>query len=72
MLNSFKKTGGSAVRACVACYCPTLLLTGCSVTSGARSGWERDNVSGTAQRLIEDLLEKFETKTNRSVGGRRR
>lgn len=53
------------MRACVACYCPTLLLTGCSVTSGARSGWERDNVSGTAQRLIEDLLEKFETKTNR-------
>lgn len=33
MLNWFKKTRGSAVRACVACYCLTLLLAGCSVTS---------------------------------------
>lgn len=192
MINSFKKTRGSAVRACVACYCLTLLLGGCSVTSmtvppggavslandgkgrwimlpvlnysetpnagekaesivgallevhglrtlgrypspegeevlelneqkryeqalswarkkgfaygvtgsvdewryksgvegepavglslriveipsekvlwsavGARTGWGRDSVSGTAQRLIEDLLDEFETKTSR-------
>ena len=32
---------------------------------GARTGWGRDSVSGTAQRLIEDLLDEFETKTSR-------